>query len=74
MVPRRALRAARPAQHSRMKGIHFLWLVTLTLGAFTLQAAEKPRTLSLEQARELALKKHPRISVAELKSLGFQSR
>lgn len=32
-------------------------------------AADKPRTLTLKEAREIALQKHPKITVAELKAL-----
>lgn len=52
-----------------MKWIAFLWLAILVLSALTLNAAEKPRILTLEQARSLALQRHPRISVSQLKAL-----
>lgn len=43
-------------------------LLILSLANVTL-AADKPHSLSLKQAHEIALQKHPKISVAELKSL-----
>jgi len=42
---------------------------SLILVVSALSGAEKPRTLTLQQAHEIALKKHPRISLAELKAL-----
>jgi len=41
----------------------------LAAGLPALKAEDKPRPLSLKQAHETALKKHPRITVADLKSL-----
>lgn len=44
--------------------------IVVTLLAFSLAAAaEAPRPLTLKQAREEALRNHPKISVAELKAL-----
>lgn len=47
-------------------------LSLLLINALPLTAAVKPRTLTLQQAREIALKNHPKISIAELKALASQ--
>jgi outer membrane protein len=50
-----------------MRAAFFFSLLFLVVAV--LPAAQKPRTLTLQQAHEIALKKHPRISLAELKAL-----
>lgn len=48
-----------------MKSLILLCLLFVT----TLQAADRPRALLLREARAIAIEKHPKISVADLKSL-----
>ena len=59
-----------------MNSLRSLILVTLcacsTARADDARAAETPQLLTLAQARELAVKNHPRLSAAELKSLAVQ--
>src|SRR5437762_2573573 len=43
--------------------------VLLLLSAVVVFAADEPKALTLREARDLALQKHPKISVAELKAL-----
>ncbi|MDB6140910.1 MAG: Outer rane efflux protein [Verrucomicrobiaceae bacterium] len=46
-----------------------LSVILFTLSLATLAMADKPRALSLKQAHEAALQKHPKITVSELKAL-----
>ena len=47
----------------------FILCILLTGLATVAGAADKPQTLTLKEAHEIALKKHPRITVADLKLL-----
>ena len=51
----------------QMRAVFFF--TPLFLMASILAGVEMPRTLTLQQAHEIALKKHPKISLAELKAL-----
>ena len=45
------------------------FLLSFAAAALPVSAADKPRTLSLKEAHQIALQKHPKISVSELKAL-----
>lgn len=55
-----------------MRNVPSIAISILICASFGLEAAETQQVLTLTKAHEIALQKHPKISVAELKSLAAQ--
>jgi outer membrane protein len=52
-----------------MRHFRFLVLFLVIFGTTVSRAVERTRTLTLDEARQLALRNHPRISIAELNAM-----